>query len=108
MKKVFVCFPLNHEDQAVIETRILAAKKYCRDLLSQGITPLSPALFGLVIKIDGESILFDAWEEFCYSYLEMADEIHVLRLSGYALSKGVAAEIQRAKEIGKNIVYIDL
>lgn len=110
--KIFICFPLGHADAEVVKERIRRTTEYCLELTKQGHVPFSPALMGLtmlnVLPENERDVTFAVWEEFCYAYLEPADEVHVLQLNGWAISKGVAGEVNKAKEWGKPIEYIPM
>ena len=49
---------------------------------------------------------WEFWKKFDEAFIEWCDELHVVCLEGWGISKGVQAEMKIAKMMGKPIVLI--
>jgi len=114
MKRIFISFPYSHDDQAVTDQRVLQAREYCLKLISEGHSFFSPAISGhdlihqLGLNPKETGMAFSHWEEFCYSYLDVSDEFHLLKLDGYDRSIGCGGELLRARIKKIPVLEIDL
>ena len=50
---------------------------------------------------------WDYWEQYDRKFIEMCDEMYVLKLDGWEDSIGVSAEIKIAKELDMKITYLE-
>ncbi len=85
--------PLVKEKRHTIVTRVAF------ELMSQGIMVYSPLTHNLPIDHLGIHGTWATWKEFDHTMLSRCDRLIVLKLPGWENSKGVAAEIARAKEL---------
>jgi nucleoside 2-deoxyribosyltransferase len=95
------CLMLRHE-------RFQAANNVAARLMNQGYVVFSP--ISMSHPIAETCALPKSWEFWARQdlpFLSWADELHVLKLTGWHASTGVSAEIGRARDIGKPIIYID-
>ncbi len=113
-KKVFISFPYNHQSKVMIDKRIAIANLYAYNLTLAGYIPMAPALIGHEMLreakkngIDTIGTDFDIWEGFCYEYMNICDEMHILMIPGWQESKGVAAEAIYANARNIKLRYID-
>ena len=82
----------------------LAAAK----LMNEGYLVFSPISHTHPIALAGDLPgSWEFWKEYDRTFIEWADEIHVLKLSGWRESTGVTAEIELANELNKPVRYID-
>lgn len=58
----------------------------------------------LPMNIDSD---YDSWKVRCEALIDKCDEVWVLKTPGWSKSKGVAAEIEYAHSLNKNIIYIE-
>jgi len=115
MKRIFISFPYAGITPEQTQKRVGIAKLYSMNLVTEGKAPYAPAIMGdtmlaefkISMNIDYDPG-FTAWELFCYSYLDICDEMHVLMLPGWEDSVGVKAEITRAERHDIEIKYIEM
>ena len=50
---------------------------------------------------------WDYWKKFDEAFISFCDLVYVIALPGYEKSRGVSAEIEIAKQLGKPIKYIE-
>jgi len=109
--RIFICFPFYSKDKELMNERIKKAKAYTLKLYKEGHIVFSPALTSydwMMETNESRNTLFPDWEGFCFSLLEPADEIHVLKLTGWETSQGLAGEVKKAEELGKPVSYISM
>ena len=104
---IFVAQPYFHLDDEVIKERVKIGAMYCGALLKDGQMCVSPVMFGKTIlnhvDLPGD---FSFWDKISFDLLEKSDIVHVLTIPGWEKSRGVSAEIERAKLIGLPVVYV--
>jgi len=86
------------------EARVIAAR-----LMLRGIRVLSPIAHSHAVSRTG---LVDGMDEALWAYqdaplLDAASAVIVVTMDGWSESKGVRAEIERARALGKPIVFLD-
>lgn len=103
----YLASPYTHVDQAVMESRRIAACRKAGQLIAAGIAVVSPIAHNVAIinEIGGETG-WDAWRAQDSAMLASCSKVLVLCLPGWKDSKGVSAEIVLAKQLGKPIEYI--
>lgn len=107
-KKIFVGAPYYSDEAAGIEKRVSLAAKYCSELMVKGHNAVCVNLLGHLVVAHGEIPNdFDYWDKFSFSVLVDCDELHVLMLDGWEMSKGVKAEIKFANEHNIPVKYIE-
>lgn len=105
--------PYNHQDPMVKEERVNIITSACLTLLLSGKTAITPLTYGLMLiehsKKKGVEIpdTFNYWEKFCLDFIESSDEVYVLNIDGWEDSKGVAAEIAKAKECNIPVYLVE-
>ncbi len=108
MKKIFVAGPYNGGDTQIKEFRLNKITEYCTNLFLGGLTPVSPLLMGLnLAKFASLPTDTDTWKVFSQTLMRGCDELHVLMIEGFDVSKGVGYEIEAAKSMGIVIKYIE-
>lgn len=105
---IFVSVPYSNPYREIVELRVKVLSIYCGQLMKNGVITTSPVLFGTTI-LNHYTLPFDFtyWQDLSYTYLEKCDEIHVLLMDGWKESSGVQGEIERAREIGIPIKFIN-
>lgn len=104
----FVSSPYSHDDKEVVKLRFEQVSKYVARLVSEGTVAFSPITYGHVLcGIQDMPSDFEFWDNFCYSFLDKATKLIVLKLDGWLESTGVQGEIKFAKENNIPIVYVD-
>lgn len=105
-----VLSPYTHDDPDVVFERVEQTERFVAKLCKQGHTALSvvTAFHYMCHKEDMElPDTFEFWEDYCYTIMDKADEIYVLRIDGWTESN-VMKEIARAMKIGKTVRYFDV
>lgn len=104
---IFVAQPYYSPNQAIVKLRTKLGALYCGALLKQGVMCVSPVAYGTTILSYADLPSdFSFWDKISFALLEKCIEIHVLTIDGWKQSRGVKAEIGKAKELGIPITYI--
>lgn len=107
--KVLVYFaaPYSHPDPVVRESRFLAINEAASGLMREGVKLFSPISHTHPIAVAGGLPTgFDYWESYDRAILACCCRLIVYQLDGWRESKGVKAEIEIAKDLGLEIVYM--
>ena len=105
---IYLASPYSHPDQAVREQRFRDVCKVAADMMQHGEQVFSPIACSHPIAEFGLPKDWEFWEVFDRWFIERCEEFAILTLDGWKESKGVTAETQIAKELGKPIRYIEL
>ena len=85
------------------------ANKEAAKLINEGHFVFSPiSMSHPISKLGGLDGSWDTWKELDMEFIRWCDEVHVINFNDLATknSVGVNDEIKYAKEIGKEIIYI--
>lgn len=104
---IYLASPYTHPDPAVREARFQAACRQAAEMLRCGIPTWSPIAYSHTLAEHGLPLDWAFWERFDRTFLEICSEVWVLMIDGWRESKGVAAEIGIALELGKPVVYVE-
>ncbi len=109
MKKiVYLCVPYSSADEHVREYRAIQADKAAARIINMGHIVFSPISHSHRVAHhmdnhnDGE-----LWIEQDIPFLEMADEVAILKIDGWDKSKGIAKETLIAKRLNKPVWYME-
>lgn len=106
---IYVASPYSHEDYHVMEKRAKAVTYYCYTQIKEGKNVISPITYGHEVRQAGNLPNdWSFWMNFCLDLLKHCDEIYVLTIDGWNVSKGVREEIEFAKQNNIPITYITL
>lgn len=104
---VYLASPYSHPSPEVRQARYEAACRATATLMRWGFHVFSPiahshgpALYGL----PGD---WEYWQAFDLAMLEKCDRFAVLRLDGWQESRGVEAELKRARELEMPMAFLD-
>lgn len=106
---IYLCsvYSLN-ADEELMEKRWQYVMKRTAEILKEGIAVFSPIAHSHEIaKRYNLPKEFDFWKELDFQYLAHCDLVWVLRMPGWNLSKGITAELEEARRLGKRIVFIE-
>jgi hypothetical protein len=109
---IYLASPYSSEFADVIERRVAQVQEATAKLIEQGHLIFSPIVHTHPIadQVSFSPVNTDGamsgWMKYDFAMIDKADELWVLRLSGYEKSRGVNAEIQHAFDTGKTIRYI--
>jgi len=104
---LYLASPYSHPDEDVREQRFIDACAASSFLMKRGELVFSPICHSHPIAQFGLPKGWDFWEKYDREFLEFCSSMVVLMLDGWQESKGVQAEIQIMKEMGKPITHLD-
>lgn len=110
---IYIVSPYTANSAATRRKRLNASVEYAASAMREGVVAFSPLAHGHMIaeywRKQGTPVGTDysAWRQHCEAMIDLCSSVHVLKVPGWKKSKGVAAEIEYAQSIGKEIVYID-
>lgn len=79
------------------EQRLVAVCKAAADMMERGIVVYSPIAHGHTVSQYMPDMSHQFWMDQCLPMLRRAERLAVLRIDGWESSKGVALEIEFAK-----------
>ena len=109
MKKVYLACPYcqqTGDPEWLPKARFAEANRAAARLMQEGHIVFSPLSHSVPINDHVHNDTHEFWLNQDFPFIEWADEVFVLRISGWATSKGVRAEIKYAQNLGKPIKYI--
>ncbi len=106
-KLAYLACPYSHPDPSVRAIRYRLVNRVLFELITKGKLVYSPLTHNMPLNQMGIHGNWETWRRFDHEMVSRCDYLLVLRLPGWENSKGVAAEVECAKELGKPIEYID-
>ena len=108
MKLIYVASPYSHPDNDVRENNFVIVAYLVAELTKQGLVCISPIVVGhTLLKFRDMPSDWEFWTNFCLSFLEKCSEMIVYKMPGWDKSRGVAEEIEFAKEHNIKITYME-
>ena len=104
---IYVASPYTDQDPNIRDARYRAVCKQVAEMLRCGIQTFSPICHSHPLVEYGVPGDWAFWRDYDLKFLAMCDEVWVLMLDGWRESKGVQAEIAKALELGKRVVYVE-
>ena len=106
---IYLAAPYSHSDPKVRDSRFNAVNKKAAELMEKGHIVFSPishshSISKYVKNIDACDNEF--WLNQDFPFLDICDEMWVLKLDGWKKSDGIKKEISYAEYSGKPIRYI--
>lgn len=106
---IYVANPYSHQFTQVMDARFRVVEKYVAEMSMRGHLMYSPIVhFHEIARKYKLPSDFKYWREICIDMLNRSTRVHVLKMSGYEVSKGVLAEIAHAEKIGIPVTYVDV
>lgn len=104
---IYLASPYTHSDPAIMLARFEAAERFVARAIARERPIFSPIVHchALAIKYSMPPE-FKYWENYNLAMLGAAEELWVLKLTGWEDSKGVMAEIDAAEITNKFITFI--
>jgi len=97
MIDIYLACPYSDPDPAVRQQRFEQVNAFAAKLMAEGLTVFSPISHAHSIALAGDLPKgWDFWERYDREFLAVCETLVVLRLSGWAESKGIREEIQIA------------
>lgn len=103
---VYLASPYSHPDATVREQRFQAAACAAASLMRDGTFVYSPIAHTHPIALHGLPLGWDFWEQYDRAILARCTSVVVLQLDDWNKSKGVAAEIAIANELGLPVLFM--
>jgi len=109
MKKIiYLASPYSHPDKDVRELRFIQITEYAAEQVSKGNIVFSPITYGHVLsEYKDMPTDFSFWSEFCLTFLNKCEEMHVLKLEGWDKSIGISYEESYCRDNNIPIKYIE-
>ena len=105
---IYVASPYFHESYDVRFHRYTAVLKYTNGLIRANRPAFSPIVYGYFFEhFCGANANFESWMEFNDEVLKRCDQMHILMLEGWDVSRGILHETDVAKQNGLPITYIE-
>lgn len=106
-KVIYVASPYNNPDDDMRYLNYHRVSKYVAKLISKGEVAISPIAYGHpLLNLEPMPYDFGFWSNFCLSILSKCDEIHVLTLDGWSLSRGLMEELKFAEDNFIPVTYV--
>ena len=108
MSYIYVASPYTAKSASVRRKRLKASALYAAKAMRAGVPVYSPLAHGeMLAKFLEIGTDYAAWKMHCEAMINGCSQLHVLCIPGWKKSVGVNAEIEYAKSIGKEIVYVE-
>jgi hypothetical protein len=105
---IYLATPYTHPDHSVMQNRFEMACSVAGKLMREGHIVFSPIAHTHPIAVRCELPRdWGFWHKYDAEFIEACDEVWVVRMDGWDVSRGVLAEIDIAKDFGKPVKYID-
>lgn len=107
MSIAYLACPYSHPDPKVKKERHTTVNRVTFHLMQKGILVYSPLTHNIPIDSLGIHGDWMTWKDFDHKMLSRCDRLLVLKLPGWESSKGVAAEIEQANQLGLPIEWME-
>jgi len=105
--KIYLATPYSHKNPYVRTARFRKINEVAATLMASGLHVYSPISHTHPIAEAGDLPRgWDFWEQYDRHFIEWCDQLYVYCADGWKESKGVTAEIEIARELGKPIVFM--
>jgi hypothetical protein len=106
-KLIYLASPYNHPDKATMISNFEIVSKKAAELVAEGKVVYSPITYGhTLVEFQEMTTDQEFWMGFCLTLLEKSEELYVYMMPGWDKSKGVAEEIEFAKQHNIPITYL--
>jgi hypothetical protein len=105
---IYIAAPYSHVDEFVIAQRVHMVNMYAAFLVKSGYIVYSPITMSHPLTTFGLKGDWATWEKQDKHFLLHCSFFHVLQLTGWRESKGLANELVLANYYNKQIRYIEL
>ena len=106
---IYIAAPYWHEDFEIRNIRFYHATRYAAQLAIQGELSYSPLTYGHgTVKEIGTLIPEEYWRRHGLKMLSLCDRMVVLTMKGWETSRGVAAELELARQLSIPVQYINV
>lgn len=105
---IYLASPYSHQSQGVMQDRFERVCRVAARLMGEGVHLYSPIAHTHPIAVQGSLPRgWEFWEQYDRKLLAACQELWIVTLDGWKESKGVAAELKIAAEMGLPVKYIE-
>lgn len=105
---IYLASPYSHQSQSVMQDRFERVCRVAARLMGEGVHLYSPIAHTHPIAVQGSLPRgWEFWEQYDRKLLAACQELWIVTLEGWKESKGVAAELAIAGEMGLPVKYIE-
>lgn len=105
---IYLASPYTHSDHEVMEQRFDAACRAAGKLMAAGHVVFSPIAHTHPIAVRCELPRgWDFWHQYDREFVLASEKVIVLTIDGWDTSKGVAAEMEIARQAGIPVDFIE-
>jgi hypothetical protein len=108
-KVIYIASPYSHFDEEMRENNYRKVSEIASKMIAMGNVAISPIAYGHPLlqftEMPGD---WEFWKNFCLSILAKCDEMIVCKMKGWEESRGIAEEIQFAKENNIPVEYLEI
>ncbi len=104
---IYLASPYSHEDKEIRVERHHAVCEEMVAMISRGVHVFSPIAHShyTATAFDLPSD-WEYWSLIDRAFIQLSTEVYVLKLDGWESSRGVQAEIEYARKLGKPITFL--
>jgi hypothetical protein len=107
-KLIYLASPYSHQEEEVREMNYKIVSKIAADMVYEGNVVLSPISYGHnLLNFCNMPSDWEFWYNFCVTFLLKCDELIVVKMPGWDISRGVLEEIEIAKNHNIKISFIE-
>ena len=104
---IYLATPYTHQDPRIMEKRFKTACRIAGRLMRQGHIVFCPIVHSHPIAVEcGLPRDWEYWQKLDEKYILVCDRFMVALMPGWESSKGIEAEINIAKKLGRKIEYV--
>lgn len=103
----YLACPRMHQNVRVMHARHAVANRVAGMLMERGELVFSPISHGHLIGLE-RNWSWETWQRFDTAMLHRCARIKLIPISGWEISRGVRDELEIGKNLGVEIVHIDL
>lgn len=105
---IYLCSPYSHPSLSIRESRFRAVCRAAARMMAAREFVFSPIAHSHNLAMAGSLPTdFEFWRKYDLEMLSTCSSLRVLKLDGWEESKGIAAEVWMAKDLGLPVEYID-
>ena len=106
---IYLACPYSSKDPAIVAYRVKRASEYVASKLEEREVLISPVVYGHnIVQETSLRSDWDFWSVFCIDILRRCEKLYVLMLEGWEESEGVKGEIELARKLNIQIVYVSI